>query len=266
MGILHIHRLFQNPGGFVCFWAAARATRNSHRPHSLGLIYCSLSGGFIYRSFQDLNFTLVLNDLYTQVKTIGDQNYSRDQGQYEALEKKVQFGQRLGYLNAIIDGIIGIICLWSCFGRSARGRDAARCQPSRSAVLDYLGIIKDSGEPARDEWQKWEAQSSRVKNYQSRTRPTPSDLASRPYLSTDALYERTTPTGRIGKMPSPSAAAPAELLLRCHLGYEIWMLQETYRRCPNDPNNTARDDDTVVRDNSLIESFCVHARNLIELF
>jgi hypothetical protein len=67
-------------------------------------------------------------------------------------------------------------------------------------------------------------------------------------------------------MPSPSAASPAELLLRCHLGYEIWMLQETYRRCPDDANNTARADDAVIRDNALIESFCVHARNLIEFF
>src|ERR1700730_2405008 len=79
-------------------------------------------------------------------------------------------------------------------------------------------------------------------------------------------YERTTPAGRIGTMPSPSAPSPAELLLQCHLGYEIWMLQETYRRCPNDANNTARADDAVIRDNALIESFCVHARNLIEFF
>jgi len=54
---------------------------------------------------------LVLNDLYTQVKTIGDLNYSQDRGEYEALETKVQFGQRLGYLNAVVDGIIGIASL-----------------------------------------------------------------------------------------------------------------------------------------------------------
>jgi hypothetical protein len=34
----------------------------------LGLIYCSLSSGFIYRNFQDFNLLLVLNDLDTQVK------------------------------------------------------------------------------------------------------------------------------------------------------------------------------------------------------
>jgi hypothetical protein len=81
----------------------------------LGLIYCSLSSGFIYRSFQDLNLILVLNDLYTQVKTIGDPNYSWSHGEYEALEKKVQFGKRLWYLNAVVDGIIGVICLLELF-------------------------------------------------------------------------------------------------------------------------------------------------------
>ena len=81
----------------------------------LGLIYCSLSSGFIYKDFRDVNLLLVLRDLDTQVKTIGDPHYNRDQGEYETLEKKVQFGQRLGYLNAIVDGIIGIICLLELF-------------------------------------------------------------------------------------------------------------------------------------------------------
>jgi hypothetical protein len=41
-----------------------------------------------------------------------------------------------------------------------------------------------------------------------------------------------------------------------HLNYEIWMLQET---------NNKRHDDEVIK-NALIESFCVHARNLFEFF
>jgi hypothetical protein len=41
-----------------------------------------------------------------------------------------------------------------------------------------------------------------------------------------------------------------------HLNYEIWMLEET---------NKKHHDDDVIK-NALIESFCVHARNLFELF
>jgi hypothetical protein len=81
----------------------------------LGLIYCSLSSGFMFRNFQDMNLSLVLNDLYTQVKTIGDPDYSQDRGEYEALETKIQFGQKLGYLNAVVDGVIGIACLLELF-------------------------------------------------------------------------------------------------------------------------------------------------------
>ena len=41
-----------------------------------------------------------------------------------------------------------------------------------------------------------------------------------------------------------------------HLNYEIWMLEET---------NKKRHVDEVIK-NALIESFCVHARNLFEFF
>lgn len=41
-----------------------------------------------------------------------------------------------------------------------------------------------------------------------------------------------------------------------HLNYEIWMLEETNRK---------QHDDQVIK-NALIESFCVHARNLFEFF
>ena len=62
-------------------------------------------------------------------------------------------------------------------------------------------------------------------------------------------------------MASPSSASlPGELLLRCPLNYEIWMLEETYHKFLND----ALTSDVVIK-NSLIESFCVHARNIIEL-
>jgi hypothetical protein len=41
-----------------------------------------------------------------------------------------------------------------------------------------------------------------------------------------------------------------------HLDYEIWMLEQTYTRL--------RDDEVIK--NAIIESFCVHARNLLEFF
>jgi hypothetical protein len=93
-----------------------KSTGASPGPHYIiGLIYCSLISGFMSQIFQELNLLLVLIDLYTQVKTVGDPNYSPDRGEYEALEKKVQFGQMLGYLNAVVDGIIAITCLLELF-------------------------------------------------------------------------------------------------------------------------------------------------------
>ena len=65
-------------------------------------------------------------------------------------------------------------------------------------------------------------------------------------------------------MPS-SSASPGELLLRCHFIYEIKMMQETYRLCWEEVNNDASDQEKIIN-NALIESFCVHARNLIEFF
>ena len=41
-----------------------------------------------------------------------------------------------------------------------------------------------------------------------------------------------------------------------HLNYEIWMVEETYKK---------RHADEVIK-NALIESFCVHTRNLFEFF
>jgi hypothetical protein len=65
-------------------------------------------------------------------------------------------------------------------------------------------------------------------------------------------------------MPS-SPPSPDELLLRCHFVYEIKMLQETYRRCWEEVSDDAEDEKKILN-NALIESFCVHARNLIEFF
>src|SRR6266478_3100960 len=62
-------------------------------------------------------------------------------------------------------------------------------------------------------------------------------------------------------MPSPSPSDD-ELLLKCHFVYELTMLRDTYQRCPKE--GTIINDD-IIR-NALIESFCVHARNLIEFF
>ena len=50
----------------------------------------------MFRNFQDMNLLLVLNDLYTQAKTIGDPNYSQDRGEYEVLETKVQLRKGRG--------------------------------------------------------------------------------------------------------------------------------------------------------------------------
>src|SRR5262245_16629784 len=53
-----------------------------------------------------------------------------------------------------------------------------------------------------------------------------------------------------------------------HLVYEGWMLIETRRRLLGATDEMVRNvvrTDTVVR-NALIESFCVHARNLIRFF
>jgi hypothetical protein len=65
-------------------------------------------------------------------------------------------------------------------------------------------------------------------------------------------------------MPSPSPS-PDERLLRCHFVYEIKMLVETYQRCWGEVSNDA-DDERKIINNALIESFCIHARNLIEFF
>jgi hypothetical protein len=54
-----------------------------------------------------------------------------------------------------------------------------------------------------------------------------------------------------------SAPASPDELLGHHLVYEIDMLRETHGKLP---------DDHTVLNNALIESFCVHARNLIEFF
>jgi hypothetical protein len=64
---------------------------------------------------------------------------------------------------------------------------------------------------------------------------------------------------------SSASASPDELLLECHFVYEIKMLQETYQRCWEEVTNDA-DDERKILNNALIESFCIHARNLIEFF
>jgi hypothetical protein len=59
------------------------------------------------------------------------------------------------------------------------------------------------------------------------------------------------------KGTSLSAPSPSPESREYHLNYEIWMLEET--------NQKHHDTDQVIN-NALIESFCVHARNLIEFF
>ena len=54
-----------------------------------------------------------------------------------------------------------------------------------------------------------------------------------------------------------SAPSPSPESREYHLNYEIWMLEEA--------NKKHHDSDQVIN-NALIESFCVHARNLIEFF
>jgi hypothetical protein len=53
-------------------------------------------------------------------------------------------------------------------------------------------------------------------------------------------------------------------LFERHFVYEVWMLIETRERLLGEAYTVLRDD-VVVR-NALIESFCVHARNLIRFF
>jgi hypothetical protein len=60
----------------------------------------------------------------------------------------------------------------------------------------------------------------------------------------------------------PSLTPEDEVLLGHHLVYEINMLRETYERCPKEGVEIS---DGVIK-NVLIESFCIHARNLIEFF
>ncbi|NVD26377.1 hypothetical protein HUO14_00500 [Parasphingorhabdus flavimaris] len=59
-------------------------------------------------------------------------------------------------------------------------------------------------------------------------------------------------------MIKPSIATDEEILGE-HLPYEFWMLRQTYEKLRSPPA------DMVLR-NALIESFCIHARLLLEFF
>lgn len=56
-----------------------------------------------------------------------------------------------------------------------------------------------------------------------------------------------------------SREATDEEILGEHLPYELWMLRETFARLSSPPAD-------AVLCNALIESFCIHARQLIEFF
>jgi hypothetical protein len=60
------------------------------------------------------------------------------------------------------------------------------------------------------------------------------------------------------KVAKPTHATK-EAILGEHLPYELWMLRETYVKLNSPPA------DVVLR-NALIESFCIHARQLLEFF
>ncbi len=59
-------------------------------------------------------------------------------------------------------------------------------------------------------------------------------------------------------MPKPMIATDAEILGE-HLPYELWMLRQTFEKLRSPPANE-------VLCNALVESFCIHARLLLEFF
>ncbi len=59
-------------------------------------------------------------------------------------------------------------------------------------------------------------------------------------------------------MPKPTNATDEEIL-GIHLPYELWMLRATYEKLRSPPADE-------VLCNALIESFCLHARQLLEFF
>jgi hypothetical protein len=93
----------------------------------LGLIYCSLSSGFMLRNLQDMKLLLVSNDLYTQVKTIGDPNYSQDRGRIGGVRDEGSVWAKAGvsqccsrwdYRHSLSFGVVfGALTAWSCAGR-----------------------------------------------------------------------------------------------------------------------------------------------------
>jgi hypothetical protein len=63
------------------------------------------------------------------------------------------------------------------------------------------------------------------------------------------------------KMAKPAPISPREKL-ECHYNYEVDMLCETYKYMATADYSGA---DKLIK-NALIESFCIHARSLIEFF
>lgn len=59
-------------------------------------------------------------------------------------------------------------------------------------------------------------------------------------------------------MPKPTIATDEDILGE-HLPYELWMLRQTYEKLGSPPADK-------VLCNALIESFCIHARLLLEFF
>ena len=60
------------------------------------------------------------------------------------------------------------------------------------------------------------------------------------------------------ELTNPSIATDEEILGE-HLPYELWMLRQTYEKLGSPPAHK-------VLSNALIESFCIHARLLLEFF
>jgi hypothetical protein len=63
-------------------------------------------------------------------------------------------------------------------------------------------------------------------------------------------------------MATPKEQKLKEIMSNDQFGYEVWMLTETYRRLAT---QRLEDQDRVLA-NAMIESFCIHARILIDFF
>ena len=63
-------------------------------------------------------------------------------------------------------------------------------------------------------------------------------------------------------MTAPKEQKLKEIMSEHQFGYEVWMLTETYNRLAT---RRIEDEDRVLA-NAMIDSFCIHARILIDFF